>query len=195
MGESFRELYIKYIPACIDRIFEGQTGSEELESPLRMITPRTNLNLIEQLCRLVDSQLPEPDQNPPEEFDLLEKFFIFCLMWSLGGCLLEEDRDVFSEFVKNLSGVILPNNTLYDEFCDIKKNQMMKWDTMVTEYVPPANKKFASILVPTVDTIRYSWLLEQIMALKLPACFCGESGTAKTVTVQASFAKLDREKF
>jgi dynein heavy chain len=33
------------------------------------------------------------------------------------------------------------------------------------------------------------------MGLKKPACFCGESGTAKTVTVNASFAKLDREKF
>lgn len=160
MGESFRELYIKYVPACIDRIFEGQTGGEELEQPLNMITPRTNLNLIEQLTRLIDSQLPEPDQNPPEEFDRLEKFFIFCLMWSLGGCLLEPDRDIFSEFVKNLSGVILPNNTLYDEFFDIKKDSMMKWDAMVTEYVPPVSKKFAQILVPTVDTVRYSWLLE-----------------------------------
>jgi dynein heavy chain len=46
MGESFRELYSKYIPPCIDRIFEGQTGGEELEQPLKMITPRTNLNLI-----------------------------------------------------------------------------------------------------------------------------------------------------
>jgi hypothetical protein len=65
--------------------------------------------------------MPEPDQNPPEEFDRLEKFFIFCLMWSLGGCLLEDDMEIFSEFVRNLSGLILSNNSLYDEFYDIKK--------------------------------------------------------------------------
>jgi hypothetical protein len=47
MGETLRELYVKYLPPCIDRIFEGQTGGEELENPLKMITPRTNLNLIE----------------------------------------------------------------------------------------------------------------------------------------------------
>jgi dynein heavy chain len=91
---------------------------------------------------------------------MLEKFFIFCLMWSLGGCLLEDDREVFSEFVRNLSGLILSNNSLYDDFWDIKKNSMKKWKDMVPEYEPPVSKKFSHILVPTVDTVRYSWLLE-----------------------------------
>ena len=39
------------------------------------ITPRTNLNLVRQLCDLVDSMLPEPEQNPPEEFDPEEDDF------------------------------------------------------------------------------------------------------------------------
>lgn len=106
-------------------------------------------------------------------------------MWSLGGCLLEDDREIFSEFVRSLSGLILPDKSLYDEFLDIKKTpaSMNKWNTLVHDYVPPHDGKFGSILVPTVDTVRYSWLLEQIMSLKKPACFCGESGTAKTVTV------------
>jgi len=34
MAESLRELYQKYIPPCIDRIFEGQTGGEELVAHL-----------------------------------------------------------------------------------------------------------------------------------------------------------------
>lgn len=72
---------------------------------------------------------------------------------------------------------------------------MSKWEEMVPAYEAPVSKKYADILVPTVDTVRYAWLLEQIMNMRKPACFCGESGTAKTVTVQASFAKLDREKF
>jgi len=34
MAESLRELYQKYVPPCIDRIFEGQTGGEELVAKL-----------------------------------------------------------------------------------------------------------------------------------------------------------------
>jgi dynein heavy chain len=45
IGENFRDLYSKYIFQCIERVFEGNTG-EELVEPLKMITPRTNLNCI-----------------------------------------------------------------------------------------------------------------------------------------------------
>lgn len=60
-----------------------------------------------------------------------------------------------------------------------------KWDDLVPSYEAPANKKFSSILVPTVDTVKYAWLVDRIMSLKKPVMFCGESGTAKTVTVNS----------
>jgi dynein heavy chain len=72
MQEAFSELYSRYIPYCIDRIFEGNAGAaEELQAPLSFITPRTNLNCIVQLCDLVDSILPPSDAPtpPPEDAD------------------------------------------------------------------------------------------------------------------------------
>lgn len=58
---SLKEVYNKFIPTLIDRIFEGTVGNDEIVEPLRFITPRTNLNLVKQLCALVDSMLPPPD--------------------------------------------------------------------------------------------------------------------------------------
>jgi len=136
-----------------------------------------------------------PENEPPCEYDQLEKFFLFCLIWSLGGCLVQEDRDKFSEFLRNLSGLMLPATSLYDNFFNIENLSYLKWEEKVTAYEPPANKKFASIMVPTVDTVRYSWLLSQIMNLKKPAMFCGDSGAAKTVTVQSCFKDLDATKY
>jgi len=46
MAESFKDLYSKYVFQCIERIFEGNTGTDELVEPLKFITPRTNLNLV-----------------------------------------------------------------------------------------------------------------------------------------------------
>lgn len=69
------------------------------------------------------------------------------------------------------------------------------WERKVPEYVQPVNKKFAQILVPTVDTQRYSWLLNQVMSLKRPAMFVGDSGTAKTVTIFSHFKSLPMEKY
>jgi len=113
----------------------------------------------------------------------------------LGGCLVEEDREKFSEFLRNTSGLILPQNSLYENFYSIEKLNFFNWDKQVPNYTAPANKKFASILVPTVDTVRYAWLLKQIMDLKKPAMFCDDSGTAKTVTVQSCFRQLDIDKY
>mmetsp|Transcript_20740 Transcript_20740/g.31957 ORF Transcript_20740/g.31957 Transcript_20740/m.31957 type:complete len:335 (-) Transcript_20740:6171-7175(-) len=157
MAESLMELYNKYVYQCIERIFEGNAGGEELVEPMHFITPRTNLNLIRQLTDLVDSMLPE--QDPPEEVEQLEKFFLFCLTWSLGGCLVESDREKFSEFLRNLSGLILPQSSLYENFFNIENLIFQNWDQKVPHYEAPANKKFSSILVPTVDTVRYAWLL------------------------------------
>jgi dynein heavy chain len=147
---------------------------------------------------MIDSIMPEPDQNnpPPEEIEQLEKFYIFCLIWSLGGALVESDREIFSDFIRNLSGLVLPPASLYDEFFNIKKpSTFQRWDDLVPAYTPPASKKFSQILVPTVDTVKYAWLTNQMIQMKKPAMFCGESGTAKTVTCHSCFNSLDTDKF
>jgi dynein heavy chain len=157
IGENLKDLYNKYVYQCIERVFEGNTG-EELVEPLKQITPRTNLNAVKQLCDMVDCMMPEPDQNPNDEFDKMDKFFIYCIMWSIGSCIVSEDREKFNQFVVNLAQQVLPQNSLYDNYFEMKKMSFMKWDDLVPKYEAPANKKFASILVPTNDTVKYAWL-------------------------------------
>jgi dynein heavy chain len=98
---------------------------------------------------------PKP---PPEDADSLDKFFIFCLTWSLGGALVESDREIFSDFVYGLSSSMRAAGTLYDNYFKFQTQQFIKWEELVQAYQAPMDKKFASILVPTVDTVRYSWL-------------------------------------
>jgi dynein heavy chain len=170
----------------MDRIYEGMTGDEELAEPLQFITPRTNVNLIEQLTILIDSILPEDPEAAPQEFNYLEKLFLFCLTWSTGGALVEKDREVFNAFLSTTAQTMLPHN-LYENVYDIKTQKLDLWSSRVKEYVPPADGTWAAILVPTMDTTRYAWLLTQVQLMKRPVCFCGDSGAAKTVTVAYAF--------
>lgn len=64
--EVLKDLSTKFIPPLMDRIFEGING-EDLVEPLAFITPRTNLNLVQQLTHLIDAILPAPDANPPTD--------------------------------------------------------------------------------------------------------------------------------
>ncbi len=43
---------------------------------------------------------------------------------------------------------------------------------------------FSKILVPTVDVVRSTWLLSTTVGAGRPCLFVGESGTAKTATIQ-----------
>jgi len=91
----------------------------------------------------------------------------------------------------------LPSNSLYDNCFETKGNvgAFDMWEKKVPEYKPIPGGKFSQILIPTVDTYRYSWLMIQIMKLNKPVMFVGDSGTAKTVTVQSGFRDLDRDKY
>jgi len=89
---------------------------------------------------------------------------------------------------------MLPHS-LYENVYDIKTQKLDFWDKRVQEYEPPLDGRFAAILVPTMDTTRYSWLLNSIIHLKRPVVFCGDSGTAKTVTVFYAFRQLDPDEY
>ena len=81
--DTLNELYPKYIPPLISRIFDGVDG-EDMFKPLNFALPRTNLNLVQQLCRLLDAMI-DPEGNMDN--DTLEHVFVFCIVWSLGACL------------------------------------------------------------------------------------------------------------
>jgi len=40
--------------------------------------------------------LPEPENNPPQDFVDLEKMYLFSLTWSMGGALTSDDREKFN---------------------------------------------------------------------------------------------------
>lgn len=49
------------------------------------------------------------------------------------------------------------------------------------------------LLVPTVDTTRTTWLLEQMVKIKRPVVLVGESGTSKTATTQNFLRNLNQD--
>ena len=188
--DSLQELYQKYVDICVNRVYEGIIADDaDPVAPLLMMPYRTNLNCVQQLCTLMDSLLPE--DNSLQEVEHLEKLFIFCLIWSFGANLVAEDREKFDQFLKGSSNILPPSTPYYENIIELSNQSWIPWKRKVEQYVPPEDKKFSKILVPTEDTMRYSWLLEKIMNIKKPCLFVGESGTAKSVTILNKLKSLD----
>jgi len=53
---------------------------------------------------------------------------------------------------------------------------------------------FRSIIIPTIDTVRSSWVLETLMAHSFHVLFSGPTGTGKTISVnQMLYAERSEE--
>jgi len=54
---------------------------------------------------------------------------------------------------------------------------------------------FFKIIVPTIDTVRYNYLVEAFLSKKQPVLLVGPVGTGKTLTIQKALEVLDKNKF
>ncbi|CAK4656794.1 hypothetical protein LEN26_006663 [Aphanomyces euteiches] len=188
---ALTELFDHYVPKCIDYVLEGVVG-KEVVGKLTQVIPISNMEMCKQLCNAIDSYFPTDAAVSLERVDI-EGLFIFCMVWSLGAALVESSRKCFDEFVKAIAQANLPSHLLYECFYDHETHKWQTWDSKVPAYVEPAPFNFSNILVPTTDSVLYSYILTQVMKTDRPVLFVGESGTAKTVTIQNYLKELDSQ--
>ncbi|KAJ2996626.1 Dynein heavy chain 10, axonemal [Globomyces sp. JEL0801] len=203
--DCMMRLYDKYIPQLMDYIMEG-VFQGFLGEPLKRVIPVTMLSMIVQLCSLIEAQIADSKHQLQEM--LIENIFIQSLTWSLGASILEDDRARFSDAIKKLSELPLVNTNapinlgqipgadkpLYDYHFDIDELKWVSWNNYVPAYQHNRQLPFHEILVPTLDTVRHTWLLERLVNNRKPTLFVGEVGTSKTVTVSSFLRSLPIDK-
>ncbi|GAB0196984.1 dynein axonemal heavy chain 10 [Grus japonensis] len=138
-------LFQKYVPYLIDMIVEGIVDGRH-EERLKTIVPQTDLNMVVQLTVMLEALVVIQSDDP----DVLECFFLEALYSSLGAALLDAGRIKFDEKVKRISCM----STVHDDNILAKPGELP---------------------VPTVDTTRTTWLLEQMLLLVINFSSCTTS--------------------
>ena len=129
----------------------------------------------------------------------LERFYIFALMWSVGALLELEDRAKMEAFLVEEGNLNLPpvqeNETIFEYLID-DEGRWQHWREKVEEYIYPPDSvpEYASILVPNVDNVRTTFLVDTIAKQSKTVLLIGEQGTAKTVMIKGYASKYDPEK-
>ena len=136
----------------------------------------------------------------------LESSFVFGAIWSIGISIDDAGRAKFDKFFRELySGknrdhppppnrkvqVPVPDRgLLYDYVFD---SESMKWQLWKDRIDPKPtigpDMKFNEIIVPTVDTCRYAYMLELLQTHDFPVLFVGPTGTGKSVYTAQKLAK------
>lgn len=212
--EMLQELYEKYIPPALSYIILGQIGPQQVQ-PLKCIIPQTGLNMVTQLCYMLDAIYPVPIDDDgviiEQEYDesLLECIFLQAIYYSLGASLIIDSRDDFDQFIKKLCPMMAMEDTeedkcdlthlpstyphLYDYYLDIKENCWYAWKWLIPPYVHDRELSFSQILVQTADTVRITQVLKLMNAVKRPIILVGETGTSKTAIIQNFLRQLDAD--
>jgi len=209
--EALEPLLAKYLGPLVKFVLEGVDGDDLVRRP-RLTIPVTNLNMVAQCLRLVSEMLgldgtrTARDDGDLDE-SLVESVLVFCIVWSIGGAITESaefpDRTRFDEFLKKVAGVPMqesdkvpsthvPVRSLFEYCFDLEERCWKRWQTYVAPYEPPADGMFSKILVPTVDTVRSRWLVDTVVRMGLPCLLVGQSGSAKSVTIQSYLNSLDK---
>jgi dynein heavy chain len=125
----------------------------------------------------------------------LERVFLYCLCWSVGGLLEADARVKFDEFLRGYdkNGMMPksePGTTIYEY--KLEGSNWVLWKPPTWKYPVGVEKlDFSNLLVPTMDSTRASYNCTHMHKQKKAVCLVGGDGTAKTSTALMFFQTLD----
>ncbi|KAG5468437.1 hypothetical protein LSCM1_02417 [Leishmania martiniquensis] len=204
--ETLAELVEQFVQPLINFVLDGVDEEGTISPPPKLALPTNSLNMVKQLTTMLCTVSPKDASLEPRA---LQSVFIFSCVWSFGALISSgPDRLRFDAFLKRISGWNLQDvgdnfltrfvgsgslpeaRTLYDYYFDLQDSRWKPWNVLVKPFERKPGQPFSSLLVSTVDTERNMWLLNKIVLNRSPVMFVGESGTAKTVTIQSYLQNL-----
>lgn len=126
------------------------------------------------MCALQSLLAPQNGVDLSQAQEVLEpilaQLFAFAYIWGLGGNLTHPCHQPFSTFVHTQLGSLLQlpaTAFVFDFFVSIKKDaqgmvvsNLQQWSAVLPAFVYDRHMPYFQMLVPTVDTVRYSFLLQ-----------------------------------
>ncbi|XP_053577059.1 dynein axonemal heavy chain 1 [Bombina bombina] len=187
---------------------------------VREVIVSTESNLVMSLLKLLDCLFQpfvpqEGQKNFPQEKinrigELIEPWFFFSLIWSVGITGDSDSRVLFSSWLRDKmrseqAGMLFPEPGLvYDYRLDDagissaaeeddedtkKKVCWVTWMDITAPFSIAPDTSYSDIIVPTMDTVRMSHLLGMLLTNKKPVLCVGPTGTGKTLTVSDKLLK------
>ncbi|XP_077462234.1 dynein axonemal heavy chain 12-like [Stigmatopora argus] len=180
------------------------------------VVPTTNWNTSVSLCRLFEMLIIEPLKTEKSDKTIrtwIMAAFFFSLMWSVGGSCDSKSREKFSESIRDIVSGKIPDHPIpdvvgkwecpvdekglvYDYFYKFEgKGKWIHWnDAIKSVSLGDKDTMVQDIIVPTIDSVRYTYLMDICISYGVPLLLAGPTGTGKSVYVKQKLMNgLDKE--
>ena len=196
----YNELFVKFLTPAL-RFVRRNCGEGIPSVDINLAASCTSL-VTALVNRSVDTKRPEEELHPT-----LAAIFSYALCWSAGGNIAESDREAFSDFLRDLMSdspaPFPPRGEVYDHVVDVRVDasegglmtaEFRPWSELVEPFKFDMDAPFFSMLVPTVDTTRFSYLLEVLIEADRSVLYTGVTGVGKSVVATDALRRLEEPK-
>lgn len=179
--ETIAKLFDKYVVPSLK--FKAEQGIKDAVYIPDVAAVASLLRLFDSLATLEHGVDPQ-DENG--YLRLVEMWFVFCTIWSVGGVLDGHHRPRFDHFFRDIEAQFPPVQSVFDYYVDHNKKDWLLWeqDKVNNAWKPPPNTPFSKLLVPTVDTVRMQFLINALLVSKYECLVTGATGTGKTSIIR-----------
>ncbi|KAH1164654.1 hypothetical protein KIL84_020649 [Mauremys mutica] len=189
-AETLQRMFDKFVDKMLT--FKKENCAE--------LVPIPEYSGVVSLCRLFSAlATPENGVNPADGENyttVVEMYFIFSMIWSVCAAVDEEGRKKIDSYLREMEGSFPNKDTVYEYFVDPKRKNWASFeDKLPKMWRYPSNAPFYKIIVPTVDTVRYNYLVNALVAHQNPVLLVGPVGTGKTSIAQSVLQSLDNTKW
>ncbi|KAF8560849.1 hypothetical protein P879_09241 [Paragonimus westermani] len=156
------------------------------------------------MCKLIEVLLTHPgcpsmnlERNKLNP--ILAMSFVFSMIWGLAGGSIDANWDVVDSFVRNLFDDLgdarLPQHgDLWSCYVDMETRRMDSWEKLLTSFTYSKDVPFFDMVVPTIDTVRFGYLLDKLLAARHSVLFTGLTGVGKSVVARGTLNSIAVER-
>jgi len=141
------------------------------------------------MCTILESLITDPGSfDASTKISNVQKYiyqsFIFSYLWSLGSNLVDSSQIkfenlVFNQFANLSEYGIQPGMKLFNVYLNIKNKKFENWNTIIPDFEYKPIMPYYELLVPTVDSIRYTYVVQKIIQMNQPVMLSGITGVNK----------------
>ncbi|XP_030634236.1 dynein heavy chain 1, axonemal [Chanos chanos] len=157
-----------------------------------------------------EGQRPPPQEKLSCLKELIEPWFIFSLIWSVGATGDAPSCQRFSAWLRakmaqekirlcfpeeglvydyRLDDAGISNLEEDEEDSKERKVRWVSWMEYAQDVIITPETSYSDIIVPTADTVRMSFLMDMLLSNKEPVLCIGPTGTGKTLTMSDKLLK------
>ena len=218
--KQLRDLFDRMVPPLLE--FLGSKAYRHLSYCGDINLVNSCMRMCESMMDEFKDAKTAAELTPEQIENWLEGIFVFSLIWSVGATSDSASRHKFDTVLRTMltsaidddmmrkfniitkyytppkARVPLPAGGLVYDYRFVKEEggKWVAWTSYVSEEQFGADMTFNQIIVPTKDTVRYTYLMDLLVTHQRFPLFVGPTGTGKSVYINDFlFKQLPKDKF